>query len=61
MKISNICLKVTWTIVTKLNVEPPGPEGTRIYLICPDHMTNMATMPVHGKTSKASSPEPMDR
>ena len=60
MKISNICLKVSWPIVTKLNVEPTGPEGTRNYLNCPGHMTNMAKMPLHGKTSKSSSPEPMD-
>ena len=33
----------------------------KIYINDLGHMTNMAAMPIYGKTFKKSSPEPIDR
>ena len=48
MTVSNISLKATGPIVTK-NIEPPLAVGRKVCSNSPGHMTNMATMPVHGK------------
>ena len=48
MTVSNISSKVTGPIIT-IFLEPPGAEGMKI---CPnrsDHMSSMATTPIHGK------------
>ena len=48
--------------VTKFLLEPPWAEGIKICTNPQGHMTNMATMPIYGKTLfESSSPEPVDQ
>ena len=50
MTISNISSKATKPVVTKLHLESPGVEETKICSSHPGHMTNMVTMPVYDKS-----------
>ena len=50
MAVSNIFSKATGPIVTKFHIKLPLAEGTKLCLNSPCHMTNMAAMPVHGKS-----------
>ena len=50
MTISNISSKATMLMVTKLYLESPGVEETKICSSRPGHMTNMVTMPVYDKS-----------
>ena len=53
--ISNNFSETTGPIITRFHIQPPGPLGT---ISCSNglgHMTNMATMPIYGKTIKQSS------
>ena len=45
----------TGPIVTKFGMEPPWDEIRKVCSDCQGHMTNMATMPVHGKNLYISS------
>ena len=50
--------KTALSIKAKFYVEPPGEEGTKVYINGPGHMTKVATMPIYGKNlKKTSSPE----
>ena len=54
--------ETTGLIVTKFNIQPPGPLGKKSCSNGLGHMTNMAAMPKYGKNlKKSSSPEPIDR
>ena len=54
--------ETTGPIATKFHIQPPGPLGKKSCSNGPDHMTNMAAMPIYGKNlKKSSSPEPLDR
>ena len=55
MTVPNIFSKATGTVVTKFHIEPAWAEGTKLCSKSPGHMTNMADMPVHGKTPKKIS------
>ena len=44
--------KATRPIVTKFHVESPGAEGTKNMFNGSGHMTNMAALPIYGKTFK---------
>ena len=57
--ISNIFSSETaWPIKAKFYVEPPWEGGTKVYINGPGHMTNIAAMPIYGKSLKESSLEP---
>ena len=46
---------------TKVHMKALGRMEMKIYINDLDHMTNMAAMPIYGKTlKKSSSPEPVD-
>ena len=49
MTISNIFLKASESIVTNFHKELAGTEERKVCSNCRGHITNMATMPVHGK------------
>ena len=52
-------LETGWPIEAKFDVEPPWDGGTICCSNSIGHMTNMATMPIYGKSlKKSSSPEP---
>ena len=57
---SNIFSSETaWPIKAKFYVEPPWERGTKVYINGPSHMTEMAAMPIYGKSlKKSSSPDP---
>ena len=58
---SNISTEPIGPILTKVCVELSGTEGRKICSNDPDHMTNMAAMPVDSKKLyKSSSLEPID-
>ena len=54
-------LETAWPIEAKFYVKPPWDRGTEVYSTGPSQMTKMATMPIHGKNLKKSSPEPEGR
>ena len=49
MRISSISSKANGPIVRKFHTELPWVGGRKICSNNPGHMTNMASMPVHGK------------
>ena len=51
-------LETASPIEAKFHVKPPWDGGMKIYLNGPGHMTNMAAMPICGKTLIKSSQEP---
>ena len=55
MTISNISSKATGPVVTKFHIELPLAERRKVCSNSPGHMTNMAAMPVHGKSLYKSS------
>ena len=52
MTISNRSSKASKPMVTKLHLESPGVEETKICSNRPGHMTNTVTMPVYDKSLK---------
>ena len=44
--------ETAWPIKAKFHVEPPGEEGTNVYINGPGHMTKMAAMLYMVKTFK---------
>ena len=54
-------LETAKPIEAKFHVEPPWDGGTKVCSNCPDHMINMAAMPIYGKNLKKSSLEPKSR
>ena len=42
-------LKTTKPVITKINIEPPGMEETKICSNHPGYMTNVATTPTYVK------------
>ena len=47
--VSNSSSRDAGPIVTKFHIEPPGAERRKVYSNSQGQMTNMATMPIHGK------------
>ena len=48
-------------IVTNIDIERPWAEGRKVCSNSPDHMTNMAAMPIHGENIyKYSFLKPVD-
>ena len=49
--ISNVFSSETaWPIKVKFHVESPQEGGTKVCINGPGHMTNMAAMPIYGKS-----------
>ena len=46
--------ETTEQILYKVHTQPPGKGGKKVYIFGPDHMTNMATMPICCKNLKRS-------
>ena len=52
----------TGPISIKFHMQPLGKGGEKIYIVCPCHITKMATLPIYGKNlKKSSSPKPPGR
>ena len=45
----------TVQISIKFHMQPLGKGGKKIYILCPGHITKMATLPVYGKNLKNPS------
>ena len=58
---SNISSETTGPMEAKFHMESPWEGGMKVRSNGPDHMTNMAAMPIYGKNLKKSSPEPKGR
>ena len=46
----SVISKATGPIVTNFYIERPWAEGRKVCSNSPGHMTNMAAMPIHGKS-----------
>ena len=48
--------KTARPIKAQFHIEPPWEGGKKVYINGPGHMTEMAVMPIYGKTLQKSSP-----